>query len=96
MTFGKIKVDTSEPQPHVIPEVEKHGKSDIRMARKGTHKYNTRSRVNHVTTFNHIPKMFKMYTTDTSKTHIGLDNIDHTDLPKLTIKVEPLSNRINI
>ena len=65
------------------------------MARKGTHNYNTRSRVNHVTTFNHIPKMFKMYTTDTSKTHIGLDNIDHTDLPKRTIKVEPLSNRIN-
>ena len=81
MTFGKIKVDTSEPQPHVIPEVEKHGKSDIRMARKGTHKYNTRSRVNHVTTFKNTPKTFKMDTTGTSKTYIGTDYIAQIWIP---------------
>ena len=43
------------------------------MARKGKHKYNTRSRVNHVKTFKNKPKMFKIDTTDTSKTHIGTD-----------------------
>ena len=63
--FGKIKAFTPELHPHVIPEVEKQGKSDIRMARKVTHKYNTRSRVHHVTTFKNKPKMFKIDTTDT-------------------------------
>ena len=29
------------------------------MAGKVTHKYNTRSRVNHVTTFKNTPKIFK-------------------------------------
>ena len=73
MRFGEIKADTTETQPYVIPEVEKQGKSDIRMARKGIHKYNTRSRVNHVKTFKNTPKMFKMDTKDISKTHIGTD-----------------------
>ena len=83
MRFGKIKSDTTEPQPHVIPEEKKKEKSDIRMARKGTHKYNTRSRVNHVKTFKNTPKMFKMDTTDTSKTHIGTDYIVSTDSKKI-------------
>ena len=69
--FGKIKADTPVPLPHVIPEEEKHEKSGIKRARKGTHKYNTRSRVNYVTTFKNLPKMFKMDVTDTEKPHIG-------------------------
>ena len=79
----------------MLPEVEKQGKSDIRRARKGTHKYNTRLRVNHVTTFNNTPKMFKMDTADTSKTHIGSYYIAHTESKKDTIAVEPLANHIN-
>ena len=51
MRFEKIKSDTPVSLPHVIPEGKKQGKSDIIRARKVTHKYNTRSRVNHVTTF---------------------------------------------
>ena len=94
MIFGKMKVDTSGPQPHVIPEVEKQRESDIRMAIKGTHKYNTRSIFNHVTTFMNTSKMFKMDMTDTSKTHIGSDYIDHTDPQKYTITVEPLAKHI--
>ena len=65
------------------------------MARKITYKYNTRSTVNHVTTFNNTPKMFKMDTKDTSKTHIGFDYIDHKDTKKDTITMEPLENYIN-
>ena len=64
------------------------------MARKGTHKYNTSSIVNHVTTFKNIPKNFKMDTTDTSKTNIGSDYISRTDPKKDTITVEPLANHI--
>ena len=63
--FGKIKADTPEPHPHMIPDVVKQVESDMRMARKVTHQYNTRSRVNHVTTFKNTPKMFKMDTADT-------------------------------
>ena len=51
----------------------KTGKSDIRRAKKGTHKYNTRSGVNHVTTVKNPPKTFKMDVTDTAKTHIVSD-----------------------
>ena len=40
--------------------------------------YNTRSKVNHVTAFKNTPQMFKKYMTDTSKTHIVSDYIDHT------------------
>ena len=60
------------------------------MARKGAHKYNIRSRVNHVTTFKNTPKVFKMDTPDTSKIHIGSDYIDHKDPQKDIITVEPL------
>ena len=69
----KKKADKPEPQPHVIHEAEKQEKSDIIMARKGKHKYNTRSRVNHVTTFKNTLKILKMDTKYTSKTHIGTD-----------------------
>ena len=67
MKFGKTKADTSVPIPHGIPEEEKQGKIDIRRARKVTHKHNTRSRVNHVTTFNNSPKTFKMDTYSVKK-----------------------------
>ena len=62
MTFETIKADTPEQNPRVTPEVGKQGKCDIRMARIGTHKYNTRSstkRVNNVTTFKNTPNMLK-------------------------------------
>ena len=61
------KADIPEVQTPVIPEVKKQGKIDIRMARTGTHQFNTRSknkRVDHVTTFKNTPSMFKM---DTAK-----------------------------
>ena len=71
MIFGKIKPGKPVPIPHVIPEEKKQGKSYIRRARKVIHKYNNRSRFNHVTLFKNTPKMFKTDMTDTSKTHIG-------------------------
>ena len=58
---------------------EKKGKGEIRRVRKGTHEHNTRSRANHVTTFENIPKIFKMDMIDTAKTHIVSDYISHTD-----------------
>ena len=94
MRLGKIKADTPEPQTHVIPEVGKTGKSDIRMARTDTHRYNTRSstkRVNHVTTFKNTPNMYKMNTIDTLRTYIGTYYIARTDPKKYTTTVEPLS-----
>ena len=91
MRFGKIKADTPVPLPHAIPEEKKRENSDIRRARIGTHKYNTKSRVNHVTTFKNSPKIFKIDVTDTSKSHIGSDYISHTD-PK---KMEPLEHHIH-
>ena len=57
------KADTTEAQPHVIQEVEKTPKIDIRVEQTSTHNYNTRSvtkRVNHVTTFNNAPNMFQV------------------------------------
>ena len=98
MIFEKTKGDTQEPQPHLIPEMEKLEKRDIGMARTGTHKYNTRSstkRVNHMTTFKNTPNMFKMDTVDTLKTNIGTDYIGSTDPPKCTIIEKPLENHIN-
>ena len=79
----------------MIPEVEKQKKSEIIMARKGAHKYNIRSRVNHVTTFKNTPKVFKMDTTDSSKTHIGLEYIAHIDSKKGKNTVKPLANHID-
>ena len=76
-------MDTSVQLPHVITEERKQGKIDIIRAIKGTHKYNTRSRVNHVTTFKNTPKIFKMDMTDTAKTHIGSDYISHIDPKKI-------------
>ena len=75
--------------------MEKRGESDIIIVRKGTNKHNTRSRVNHVTKFKNTPKMFKMDTTDTSKTHIGTYYISHTDPKQDTIIVDTLANHIN-
>ena len=83
MRFGKIKADITEPLPHVIPEVKKTGNSEIRRARKGTHKYNTRSKVNHVIIFKKTPQMFKKDMTDTSTTYIGSDYISKTDPKKI-------------
>ena len=71
MRFEKIKADTLEPLPHVIPEGKQQENSDIRRARKGTHKYNTRYKVNHVTTFKNKSQIFKRDMTDTSTTYIG-------------------------
>ena len=64
------------------PRGEIIGKRHIRRTRKVTHKYITRSRVNHVTTFKNTPQMFKKDITDTSTTHIGSDYIDNTDPKK--------------
>ena len=58
----------------MITEVEETPKSDTRVERTGTHKYNTRSstkRANHVTTFKNTPNMFKMDAAEKIKTHIG-------------------------
>ena len=71
MRSGRIKADKTEPLSHVIPENKQQENSDIRRSRKGTHKYNTKSKVNHVTTFKNTTKVFKKYMTDTSRTHIG-------------------------
>ena len=70
MRFGKIKADTPEPLPHVIPEKKQQEKSDIKISRKGTHEYNNRSKVNHVTTFKNTPQIFKKDMTDKSTRHI--------------------------
>ena len=56
--------------------------------------YNTRSKVNHVTTFKNSPQMFKRDMTDTSTTHIGSDYIDKIDSKKDTITVETLAHRV--
>ena len=93
MIFRTIKADTPEPLLRVIPE-KKQENSDIRRAIKGTHKYNTRSKVNHVTTFKNTPQMFKKYMTDTSTTHIGSDYIAKTYPKKDTITVKPVAHHI--
>ena len=69
-------------------------KSVIIRARKGTHKYNNRSKVNHVTTFKNTPQMFKKYMTDTSTTSIVSDYISKTPPSKDTITVEPVEHHI--
>ena len=69
-------------------------KSYIGKAIKGTHKYNTRSRVNHVTTFKNTPQMFRKDIIDTSTTHIGSEYIAHTYPKKDTITVEPVGHHI--
>ena len=76
-------MDTPYPQPHVIPEGKQLGKSNIIRARKGTHKYNTKSKVNHVTTFKNTPQMLKKDITDTSTTQIGSYYITKTDPKKI-------------
>ena len=70
MKIEEIKVDAPEAQSHVIPEVYKTPKSDIRVGKSSTHKYNTRlstKRINHVTTFKNATKMFKMEETEKIK-----------------------------
>ena len=62
---------------------EKTGKSVIIRSRKGTHKYNTRSKVNHVITFKNTPQIFKKDMTDTSTTHIGSYYISKTEPKKI-------------
>ena len=71
MRSGTIKADTLVTLTHVIPQGKQQEKSDTIRGRKGTYNYNTRSRVNHMTTFNNTPQMFKKDMTDTSKMHIG-------------------------
>ena len=94
MRLGKIKEYTPEPHPHVILDREQLGKSDVRRSIKGTYMYNTRSKVNYVTTFNNTPQMFKNDMTDTSTTHIGSDYIAHTGPKKDTITLEPVAHHI--
>ena len=77
----------------MIPE-KKQEYSNTRRARKGTHKYNTRSKVNHVTTFKNAPQMFKRDMTDTSTTHIVSYYISKTTPKKDTITVEPVAHHI--
>ena len=64
------------------------------MARKGTQKYNTRSRLNHATTSKNTPQMFKKDVIDTSTTHIGSDYISKIEPKKDTITVEPVAHQI--
>ena len=78
----------------MIPKGEKQENIDIRRTRRGTYKYITRSRVNHMTTFKNKPQMFKKYMTYTSTTHIGSDYIYHTDPKKDTITLEPVAHHI--
>ena len=78
----------------MIPEIEKQESSDIRRARKCTHKYNTSSKVNHVTTFKDTPQIFKTDMADTSATHIGSDYMAKTDPQNNTITVEPVAHHI--
>ena len=92
MRFGKIKADTPEPLPHVIPELKQHENCDIIRAIKVTHKYNTRYKVNYVTTFNNTPQMFKRGMTDTSTTYIDSDYIAKTYPKKDKIEVEPVAH----
>ena len=94
----KKKTDTPEEQPHVILEVEKPQKSDIRTEINGPHNYNTRSRnkrVNHVTTFKTAPNMFKMDVTDRKTTHIGTYYLARIDPKKDTITMQPIAIYIN-
>ena len=78
----------------MILERKQQENSDIRRARKGTHKYNTRSKVNHVTTFKNTPQMFKKNIIDTSTTHIGSDYIYIIEPKRDTITVEPVAHHI--
>ena len=73
MRFEKIKNRYTISTYPCDPREKQQGKSDIRRARKGTHKYNTRSKVNRVTTFKNTPQIFKKDTIDTLTTHIGSD-----------------------
>ena len=94
----KIKADTTDPRPRVIPEVEKPQKSDIRLKVTSTYKYKTSSstkRVNHVTTFKNAPNIFKMEAIEKIKTHIGTDYLARIDPKKDTIAVEPIAKHIN-
>ena len=71
MRIGKIKADTIEPQPHVIPGVEETPKIDTIVETISTYNYNTRStteRFNHVTILKNEPNMFKTGR-DREKTH---------------------------
>ena len=73
---SKKKADTPEAQSHVILEVEKPQKSDIRMERNGQHKYYTRSstkRVNRVTTWLLDLRSFKTYAAEKQQ-HIKAHN----------------------
>ena len=83
----RIKVDTPVRLTQVTPEEEQQEKSDTRRARKGTHRYNTRSTVNHVTTFKNTPQNFKKDKTETSTTHIGSDYMAHKQPKKDKISV---------
>ena len=93
MRFGKKSVYTGTTSPSA-PIEKQQEKRVARRAIKGTHKYNTRSKVKHVTTFQNTPQMFKNDMTDTSTTHIGSDCIVRTDSKKDTITVEPISHHI--
>ena len=84
---------TSTTSPY-DPRLKKQENSVIKRARKGTHKYNTRSKVNHVTTFKNTPQMFKKDMKNTSTTHIESEYIAKTDPKKGTITVEPVSHHI--
>ena len=63
-------MDTPEVQLHMITEVGKTMKSDIRVNRTSTHNYNTISstnRFNYVTTFKNASKMFQVKETEKIK-----------------------------
>ena len=82
MKTVKIKADTPEAQPHVLPESDKIPKRDIIIVKTITHNYNTRSRpkrVNHVETFKNAPKMFQVEAMEKVKTNIGTDHFSFLD-----------------
>ena len=79
----------------MTPKKKQQENSVIRRTRKGTHKYNNRSKVNLVTTFNNTTQIFKKNMTGTSTKNIGSYYISKIDPKKDTITVESVARHIN-
>ena len=90
----KIKSGYTKTTAPCDPRGGETGKSDTRRARKVKHKYNTRSKVNHVKIFKNTPQILKKDMTDTSTTQIGSDYISNINPKKDTITVEPVAHHI--
>ena len=78
----------------MTPEKKQQENSVIRRERNGTHTYNTRSKVNHVTKFKNITQMFKKDMTEKSTTHICPNYISKTKTKKYAGTVELVAHHI--